>query len=314
MSEDRRHIREQEDNRPLAEMISAYLDDRESLSSQELARIELLLEEDPEARQMHAELGIIRQELRSLEPIEAPRAYHLTAEMVGAPEPVKLHTDPAPATAWYVRHTETVRWATAAAAVLFVFVLGADLILNNAFSDPGDSDQSAQTDQADVLNGDSDDADDDTSAGAGAADSGMEALEEDASDEAGDGEAAPPPVATPDVAEDAAGGNEETESGADTPGTSALYSEPENEEAQGDADATGPAPEAESARIATEDAAGAADTFALNSDETVANDASSDRRLWRIAEFGLVVLLGILITAMVVLPRLGRGAARTAND
>jgi hypothetical protein len=54
--------------------------------------------------------------------------------------------------------------------------------------------------------------------------------------------------------------------------------------------------------------------MAFDADDSGAADEGSDRRLWRIAEFSLVVLVTVLITAMIVLPRLGRRSARTAND
>lgn len=313
MSEGRRHNREWEGDRQLAEMISAYLDDRESLSTEEQAQIAALLADDPEARQIHAELGVIRQELRNLEPIAAPRPYHLTAEMVGAPEPVKLQES----TAWYARHTETVRWATAAAAVIFVFVLGADLILHGVFSEPDGGNSTVQTDQADVM---SRQAGDDDSAGSAAGDTELEAISGDGGDDADAGEEAPP-VPTPELAQDTAGGGENAdeaeEEAEDAPDPAAIAppaddgEEPETGES-GDAAESGDS--TDSAAIATEEASIADADLFYDAEESATDDGSPDRQWWRIAEFSLVVLLGLLLTAMVVLPRLGRNAARTTDN
>ncbi len=309
MSEDRRHNREAADARTLAELISAYLDDPEYLSAEELANVERLVAEDDEARRIHAELRVISQALTELEPIPAPRDYHLTAEMVGAPEPVQLQARRDGSPAWYARHADTVRWATAAAAVIFVFVLGADLILNGVLSDPATTGDSVQTNQADTMVREADDADD----GDAAADDS--AMDEEAGGDAGAGEDAPP-VVTPEVAEDGASGGQEAEESADDPEAAALAPEAEDGEDQGanNDDAAAATAEALSEEPATDEASGNTDMFAFDADESAADESSSDRRLWRIAEFGLVVVLGLLITAMVVLPRLGRNNARAASD
>jgi len=309
MSEDRRHNRAPGNDRPLAELLSAYLDDRDSLSSSELARVERLLDEDPTARRMHAELGVIRQELRSLESIPAPRAYHLDAEMLGLPEPVILRETQA----WYARHTETVRWATAAAAILFVFVLGVDLISSGAFSGTGDEDFDAAPEQAEIMSRMADDDDAAAEALEEEASDGEAALEtyaDEAGDDAGESEEAPP-VVTPEVAEDAASGAEEAE---DEAAATAPDPVEEEEEAAGGADQPEATAETEAAVAATEQARAPSETMAFDADDSGAADEGSDRRLWRIAEFSLVVLVTVLITAMIVLPRLGRRSARTAND
>jgi hypothetical protein len=43
------------------------------------------------------------------------------------------------------------------------------------------------------------------------------------------------------------------------------------------------------------------------------DDDGSDRRTWRIAEISLVVVLGLLITAIIVLPRLAGSSARRSG-
>lgn len=305
MSEDRRHNREAGDNRPLAELISAYLDDRESLTSDELAQVERLLEEDPPARQMHAEMDVIRLGLRDLEPIQAQRSFHLDAEMVGAPEPVVMQETQA----WYVRRIETVRWVTAAAAVLFVFVLGADLVLNGVLSGPADSNETNQAEQAEIMSRQAGD----NGVTAGDTGAGAAAVEDESADDSGGGIEASR-AATPTVAAETTGSAAEATEGQEEP--AALAPAPGDEEASDGSDQTAPTPETQAASVATGEPAADSGTqaFNLNADDAGTEDESADRRPWRIAEFSLVVLLGLLITAMVVLSRLGRNSARAASD
>ncbi len=291
MSDERRHNRELDENRPLAELISAYLDDRDSLSSEELAGVELLLDADPTARQIHAELEIIQAGLRSLDPIEAPRSYHLTAEMIGAPEPVVLQET----SAWYVRQAATVRWATAAAAVLFVFVLGADLVLNSVFSGPVNSNDTYQAEQSEFVSRQAGE-----EAGTGAAN--MKATDDDSGSDAGGGAEAPS-VVTSEATSDAT--DDQGVSGA---AALAPASGTEDAEPLDGATNTAPTVVSETPDSSSDDSAIAESTLAFDADEASVENESSDRRLWRIAEFSLVIVLGLLITAMVVLSRFGRAS------
>ncbi|CAN5816027.1 hypothetical protein BH23CHL2_BH23CHL2_07340 [soil metagenome] len=295
MSDDRRHNRDDEINRPTAELISAYLNDWESLSSQELERLELLLDEDQDAQRIHAELRVITRELGNLDHVPAPRSYHLDAEMVGAPEPVVLQET----SAWYAHHAQTVRWATAAAAILFVFVLGADLVVNGVFFDTGDDDV-FETNQAEMTSRQADD----DNAEAGASDA-----EESAGDDAGAGEDAPAALVPESAGDDDAAPDEPDSD------ISAMESAP-SEEDQGGASAEPEAGDGALTAIPTpaiDESASGDRPFAVDQAQLDADGGDSDRRLWRIAQFSLVVLLGLLITAMVVLPRLGNGTTRTRN-
>jgi hypothetical protein len=297
MSDERRHNRELDDNRPLAELISAYLDDRASLSSEELAGVELLLDADPTARQIHAELGVIHAGLRSFDPIEAPRSYHLTAEMVGASEPIVLQET----SAWYVRQAATVRWATAAAAVIFVFVLGADLVLNSVFSGPVDSNDTYQADQSEFV---SRQAGEEAAKGAAS----TQATEDASGGDAGGGAEAPSFV-TPEVTGDAADDQGVSGAAALAPASGTEEAEPLDGTAN-----TMPMLAPEGADSSSDDSAIAESTLAFDADEASVESEASDRRLWRIAEFSLVIILGLLITALVVLPRVGGTATRSASD
>lgn len=294
MEEDRRHNSGGAANRPLVELLSVYLDDQEALSSTEIEHIEVLLAEDEAARQIYAELQVVTQELSSLPQVEAPRSYHLNAEMVGVPEPIVLQES----SVWYARHAATVRWATAAAAVLFVFVLGADLVINGVVSDPDDSSSVTELNQAEMTNRDASDDDE----AAGGADE-LEAVEEEAGDDTSGGSSAGAAAAL--VPEGGGAEDGEVESTGDS-------GEPVGA-GQDDA-AEEPTIAALTGETEAEDSAGSNDLFAFDQGQSVASDETSERRLWRFAEFGLVVVLGLLITAMVVLPRLGGRSARAGSE
>lgn len=312
MTDDRLHNQDQGTNRPPVELLSAYLDDRESLTSAELEQVELLLAQDRDAQQAYAELQVISRSLGSLEPIAAPRSYHLDAEMVGAPEPVALQQS----SAWYARHADAVRWATAAAAVLFVFVLGADLVLNSILSGPSnESNDVFNANQAEITsrNADSDDA-------AAAADEAGDAEEPSGADAGGGDEA--PPVVTPDIVEDDGGASAAAQAGVESDDDDdESAAEPETSALEANPDDGGQAADTAGSESTDDFNADASDESASNQQalkfeeaETGADEADSGRRLWRIAEFSLVVLLGLLITVMVVLPRLGAGSARARGE
>ena len=306
MSEDRRHNREGEANRSLTELLSAYLDDRESLSSTEVEQVEVLLEQDEAARQSYAELQTITRELSSLPSIESPRSYHLNAEMVGAPEPIVLQETPA----WYARHTAAVRWTTAAAAVLFAFVLGADLVINGVFSDPQSDSDLFQAEQAELSSRQGESDEDGSAAGGDDAEAEAveeEAVEEEAADDSG-GAAEPPGAA---LVPENAGDNEDAEAVEEDESaepTAMLEFGVDEEQEAGDTSVVVP-----TEGLAMDESSAENQANLVDEDLADRDDGSPDRRAWRIAEFSLVILLGVLITLMVVLPRLGGGSARTGS-
>jgi hypothetical protein len=285
---------------PLEVMLSVYLDDRESLNAEALGRIETLLASDAEARRMYADLQSVVRELRHFEPVSAPRSYHLDPDMVGAPEPVRMTST----TVWYARHAGAVRWATAAAAVIFVFVLGADVALNNIRSNSSDfgdnampANQSRLSDDDEAVEEEAEEQADD--AGAGAAEM-LPPAQDDGDDSGGDGGG---------DADDAAGDDEVADTFA-TDGAATPAEDIETEDTEAEAIPTPQVDQGESEPISSEDSArdseDSADVESLMFDEQAhdAGGGDSDRRAWRIVEFSLVVILGLLITAMVILPRM----------
>ena len=105
------------------ELLSAYLDN--ALPAKDAARLELRLQNEPELRTQLAELRATHRLLRELPVLPAPRNFTLRPEDVEAPiRPVGLQ--------W-------MRWATAAVAFAFAFVLAADAFTTLGFGDAGGS-------------------------------------------------------------------------------------------------------------------------------------------------------------------------------
>ncbi len=307
MNDEGRHNQENGANSsggmPLEVLLSVYLDDRESLDGEALVRIETLLANDDEARQTYAELQFVVRELQHLEPVVAPRSYHLDAEMAGAPEPIQLTAS----SAWYARHAGAVRWATAAAAVIFVFVLSADLMLNSVFTNPADSDDSAMPANQSELNSDrgavEEAAEEDDETAIGASELAPPAQDEQGDEGAGDdaaGEEASDSVAG-DGSDDFEGAAilEAPPDAIPTPAIDEQESEPiaDDDTARTDED------------LAEEDSA-ELETYAAEGARQTSENESSDRRSWRIVQFSLAAILGLLISAMVILPRMSGSTRR----
>lgn len=313
-------------NQPVnAELLSAYLDNPDDLQPETRRRIEQELATNADARRTLHELEAIVNGLQSLPDIAAPRPYHLTPDMVDAPEPVKLRET----SAWYVRHSETIRWATAAAAILFIFVFTADLVTNGVGPGSGDGDTAdSETEQTTLRSADGGQSGGDDASGASEAE--MQPVPEDDADAGGDAAptATPAPVeAEEESAQDSSGGAEAQEGAAqdDAAVTSAeaddgevaeseeppvTLNAPEEAatEAQGEA-----VPEREESDASGDDEAAAdtaateapADMFTMASED--ADEGSSDSRtIWRAAEFSLIIVLALLLTIMIILPRLDR--------
>ncbi len=109
------------------EALSAYLDGE--LDSRERARVEILLNEDPEMREALNTLQQTRALVRSLPKVKAPRNFTLSPDMVGQQD--------------YVVHGGglglTMRWASAIASILLVLVFVGDVLtggLRGAGSQP----------------------------------------------------------------------------------------------------------------------------------------------------------------------------------
>jgi hypothetical protein len=291
------------------ELLSAYLDDPAGLSDEDRRRVEARLESDPEARRALAELRLIVSELGDLPSMSAPRSYHLDAEMAGAPEPVALQQT----AAWYARHSGAVRWATAAAAVIFVFVLGADLVLNGVFSSEPDSmDSALPANEAEISVRQADDDDsaapgagEDAAGGAVAPEETAEEAEEEMAGDAAedeDGEQSSTPAMLPEAMVEA-----------DATATAQVASE-QALEAATEAEPEPPAI-TQGASESSDDDDSDTTMIAIDPalDASLDDDDGSDRRTWRVAEISLVVVLGLLITAMIVLPRLAGSSGRRSG-
>jgi hypothetical protein len=286
------------------ELLSAYLDDPAGLSDEDRRRVEARLESDPETRRALAELRLIVSELGDLPAMSAPRTYHLDVEMAGAPEPVALQQT----AAWYARHSDAVRWATAAAAVIFVFVLGADLVLNGVFSSEPDSmDSALPANEAEISVRQAEDGS--AAAGAGEDAVGGAVAPEETAEEAEEGmagdaaEQSSTPAMLPEVTLEA-----------DATATAQVASD-QALEAATEAEAEPPAITQGASESSDDDDS---DTTMIAIDPALdasldEDDDGSDRRTWRIAEISLVVVLGLLITAIIVLPRLAGSSARRSG-
>ncbi|HUZ02960.1 MAG TPA: zf-HC2 domain-containing protein [Thermomicrobiaceae bacterium] len=82
------------------------------------------------------ELATLVDRLAALPLPEPPRSFRITAAMV--PAPVALPTP------WFIRLQPAMRWATAAAAVLLVLVVGADLVTHAGGAKPAATESSAR--------------------------------------------------------------------------------------------------------------------------------------------------------------------------
>lgn len=105
------------------ELLSTYLDN--ALPAKDAARLEVRLQDEPELRIKLAELRGTRRLLLELPVLPVPRNFTLRPEDVGATiQPVNMP--------W-------MRWATAAVAFAFVFVLAADAFTTLGFGATRDS-------------------------------------------------------------------------------------------------------------------------------------------------------------------------------
>ncbi len=100
------------------EALSAYLDGE--LPAAEARRLEARLQDRGELRAALAELGALRQAMRSLPPVRPPRSFTLTPDMVG--HRPRVRTYPA------------LQLATALASIAFLLVSGANVLLSRGFA------------------------------------------------------------------------------------------------------------------------------------------------------------------------------------
>lgn len=129
MSDESRVVPRRPDDHIDPETISAWLDEPADLSADERFGIEAHLAGCEDCRQVADDLRALVAALAALPEAAVPRPFALGQEHARRPAPV-THREPAASRAasrWYDRQMRALRWATAAAAILFVFVLGIDL-------------------------------------------------------------------------------------------------------------------------------------------------------------------------------------------
>lgn len=272
---------------PAVDTLSEYLDRPSGLTQAERETIDRHLASCAECQAVLADLRLMVRALGSLPEMAAPRSFAITPEMLEpATPPVVLRES----TQWHARHAAKVRWATAVAAALFVFVISADLVTNGlrgGVNHDDTADSGAQTEQLRYT---------EAPAATGAEEAATAGVTEDAagqSDEtAGDSEE-PEAEATPASASgaQAEGGSEATaEDDADV----STFSLPSD-----DAEAVEETPQTESALSAE----------AASTEEEPASDAAvrgdADELNWRIVEVSLALILALLLAVMIGLPKQG---------
>ncbi len=135
------------------ETLAAWLDDPDAFRAADADHIRTHLRQDAASRAALDDLHLVVAALGSLPEFTPTRSFALSAQSAHAARPV-VTTRPAPrplapvvqlreSNAWQVRQQRTLRWASAVAAMLLVFVLSVD-----AFSGDRSSDTTASKDEA----------------------------------------------------------------------------------------------------------------------------------------------------------------------
>lgn len=111
------------------ETIAAWLDEPDDLSSEERAAIAQHLAGCTECQQVAADLRVVVAALAVLPDAALPRSFALPIEHAHSASAALREPTPIRSPgSWYDRQMRALRWATAAAAILFVVVLGLDLV------------------------------------------------------------------------------------------------------------------------------------------------------------------------------------------
>lgn len=264
---------------PTVEILSEYLDQAPELVQAERDAIDRHLIGCEQCRRALNELQLMVRTLGSLPEMSAPRSFALRPEALG-PEPAAPIVLQESAQ-WHERHAGKVRWATAVAAMLFVFVISADL-LTNGLRSTDDMATSGGSDQMEVMQ-----ATEATPAAEGAnAEAEMPTAEIEQEARTMDDEVPASDEAVPESA-DSTAAQEESQ---DEPEVG-TFMEPSEDAESGDA---------------AEDQ----DTLAMEQ-ETISEDPASETQSgadsaqlrWRIAEVSLALVLAILLAVMIGLPK-----------
>lgn len=260
------------------EVLAGFLDGPGEMPSDEYAAIEAHVATCQLCRDTLGELRAIVTAMAALPNLEPRRSFAVSPVMAGSPEPVRevasvrrQQREPVvlrQASAWHERQMRAVRWATVAAAILFVFVLSADIVSNRFVGTRVDDGPAAITMQSDGASGstEAEMADEPDAPPAAAEDASADA---DAFRAAGAG-----PTAT--AAPAAAYGSDELVQESTPPGEQDLA-------------------------MQQEETAGAEVGSAESSDRRA---MSTPDHYWRLAQVGLALIIVWLLAAMIVLPRL----------
>ncbi len=320
---DRNKTMFQSDGHLDAEMVSAWLDAPEDFSEPDRLAIENHLASCAECRQIAAEITAIVRAFQTVPFIEPPRSFAPTAAQAGlaatstlpvsrsrevesnsqtltADRRSRQSTLAVDASPWYERQMSALRWATAVAAILFVFVFSADLLGN--MDTTGDDDDSAGFSETSPLRS----SDDATSLGASPAEatnttSAAAAApaedDQDGEDSGDEGEAADSAAGTVEDATTASGGQSQANATEQADVTREGVPNAATEENAETIPTTATEAAALSQESQTPDST-------LSSNDSVADDGESD--VLHLIELALVTLIAWFIIALVALPRMRR--------
>ena len=265
------------DRHPSVERLSVFLDDNDDLAPPEREAISVHLASCQACQTVLTDLQLMVRTLGSLPEREASRSFAITWDMLqpaaspAAPEPIVLQES----AQWHARHAGKVRWATAVAAMLFVFVISADLMTNGLRGYPG------------VDNAGSD--------------AGTMLQESDADEEAGVFAAdAAEPVPTAAAAEEA------VPESADAPPSDDADMDDAGEAALRTTDEEAAEEEAEEMTTLSMETEDISDQPAS---EFSASSGDSSQMRWRVIEVSLALVLALLLAVMIGLPK-QRGSRR----
>ncbi|CAN5277384.1 hypothetical protein BH23CHL1_BH23CHL1_03320 [soil metagenome] len=266
---------------PAVEILSEYLGQAPELAQAERDAIDRHLIGCEQCQRVLNELQLMVRTLGTLPEMTAPRSFALRPEAL---EPATTPERTAPivlqeSAQWHERHAGKVRWATAVAAMLFVFVISADLV-TNGLRGSDDMAMSSGGDQMEVMQ-----ATEATPAAAGAA-AGIPTAEI-APGARTTGEEAPASDDEVPESDDSTAAQEES---LDEPEVG-TFMEPSEDVDSGD-DAGGQ----ETLTMQQE-----ATSEEPNSEAQASADSSQMR--WRIAEVSLALVLAILLAVMIGLPK-----------
>lgn len=285
------------DNHPTVERLSEYLDASDDPGTSEREAINRHLTSCQECQTALADLQLMTRTLGALPEREAPRSFAITRDMLQpaktpeAPQPVVLQES----AQWHARNAARIRWATAVAAMLFVFVISADL-LTNGLSGVG----TISDDAADDITSMNFEDQPEGSLGASAGDepepipttaAAQEAqVEEATEEEEAQVESAPP---------------------ADAPENDPV---PESDESEGSGEISDSMPASDDDAEDSDEAMSVRSMQPEDGSEDLAAEVAetssdSTHMRWRIAEVSLALVLALLLAVMIGLPK-QRGTRR----